>query len=146
MLLCLKCFKTYKQKTIKNNTCKIKGCQGEVVEIDELFIPVIAELNKKRYISKYCCSGHICDYPNSYIYFEDDIVLPSFPEGYMYDQDMYPQVNWSKYEITKTIRKEFDNGKSLNELSKDIYNNALSVLDWAEELPELDKDWEDTTI
>lgn len=139
MILCLECYKIYNQKTIKNNICKVKTCQGEVVEIDELFIPVIAELNKKGYKTKFCCSGHICDYPNSYIYFEDDIVLPSLPEGYMYDEDMYPHVDWSKWKIIRTIRKEFDKSKSLNELSKDIYQNALVVLEWAEGLPVLDK-------
>lgn len=139
MILCLECYKIYNQKTIKNNICKVKTCQGELVEIDELFISVIAELNKKGYKTKFCCSGHICDYPNSYIYFEDDIVLPSLPEGYMYDEVMYPHVDWSKWKIIRTIRKEFDKSKSLNELSKDIYQNALVVLEWAEGLPVLDK-------
>lgn len=57
----------------------------------------------------------------------------------MYDEDMYPHVDWSKWKITRTIRKEFDKSKSLNELSKDIYQNALVVLEWAEGLPVLDK-------
>lgn len=65
--------------------------------------------------------------------------MPSLPEGYMYDEDMYPHVDWSKWKITRTIRKEFDKSKSLNELSKDIYQNALVVLEWAEGLPVLDK-------
>lgn len=135
MLLCLKCYKIYNQKTIKNNICKIKTCQGEVVEIDELFIPSIIELNKKGYITKFCCSGHISNHPNSYIYFVDKTILPNLPEGYKYDHEIYPQVDWNKWEITKTIRKEFDIKKGLNELSKDICKNALNVLEWAEGLP-----------
>lgn len=136
MLLCLKCFKVYKQKTIKNNMCKIKDCHGDVVEIDELFIPVIAELNRKGYKTNFCCSGHISEYSSSYIYFKDEVVLPSLPKGYLYDQDMYPHVDWNRWQVKNTIRKQFDEKKSLNELSKDIYYNAIEVLKWAEELPD----------
>jgi len=138
MLLCLKCFKVYMQKTIKNNQCKLKECNGEVVEIDELFIPVIAELNRKSYETLFCCSGHVGEYkPNSYIYFKDDVKLPNLPEGYLYDKDMYPDVDWKKYQVKNTIRKEFNNKKSLVELSKDIFENAVSVLKWAEGLENL---------
>jgi len=141
MLLCLKCYKTYNQKTIKKNTCKIKSCHGEVVEIDELFIPVIAELNRKGYDTLFCCSGHIKDDSNSYIYFYDDVVLPSLPDGYLYDQDMYPHVDWNKYEVKNTIRKKFDDkNKSINELGRDIYNNVLMVMDWVDGLEDLNSD------
>lgn len=135
MLLCLKCLKVYNQKTIKNDMCKAKDCHGDVVEIDELFIPVIAELNKKGYKTNYCCSGHIGEISNSYIYFIDEIVLPYLPNGYLYDQDMYPHVDWSKWKTKNTIRKQFDINKNLNELSKEIYRNAIEVLEWAERLP-----------
>ena len=138
MLLCLKCNKTYNQRTIKNNLCKVKECHGEVIEVDELFIPVITELNNKGYKTRYCCSGHLVENPSSYIYFEDDATLPYLPKGYLYDQDMYPHVDWNKWEIRNTIRRNFDNTARLNELSKSIFENAVSVLDWAEGLPELD--------
>lgn len=147
MLLCLNCFKVYNQKTIKNNMCKVKNCFGNVVEIDELFIPVIIELNKKGYKTKYCCSGHYTkNSPDSYISFEDYVVLPSLPKGYGYDQDIYPHVDWDKWGISKrtTIRRLFriviDKNKGFNELSKDIFNNAITVLKWAEGLPELNKE------
>jgi hypothetical protein len=138
MLLCLKCSKVYNQKTIKNNQCKVKECFGEVVEIDELFIPVIAELNRKSYKTLYCCSGHAGEHnPNSYIYFDDNVTLSYLPEGYLYDQDMYPNVDWNKWKIKNTIRKLFDSKKNMNELSKDIFKNAINVLKWAEGLEDL---------
>lgn len=139
MLLCLECYKIYNQKTIKNNMCKIKGCDGDVVEVDELFAPVIAELNRKGYRTKFCCSGHYTeDYPNTYINFEEGIKLPSLPEGYKYDKEIYPDVNWEKWKMEKyvTIRNVFDKGKSVVELSLDIFNSAVSVLEWAEGLEE----------
>jgi hypothetical protein len=37
----------------------------------------------------------------------------------------------------KTIRKIFDKDKSINELSKDIFSNAISVLEWAEGLEDI---------
>lgn len=143
MLLCLNCYKVYNQKTIKNNICKVKNCHGDIVEIDELFTPVIAELNRKGYKTRYCCSGHYAESsPDSYIYFEDGIQLPSLPEGYRYDQDIYPEVDWDKWNMSerKTIRRLFDKDNGIGGLSKDIFNNAVSVLKWAEGLPELNKE------
>jgi hypothetical protein len=142
MLLCLKCFRIYNQKTIKNNQCKTKSCQGNVVEVDELFIPVIAELNRKGYITKYCCSGHASQTSNdsnSYIYFEDNFKLPNLPEGYMYDKDIYPDVDWDKWTVHNTIRKIFNYTTTLNKLSKDIFTNAIAVLKWAEQLLDIRK-------
>lgn len=139
MLMCLDCFKVYNQKTIKNNICKQKDCHGDIVEIDELFVPIVVELNKKGYITKYCCGGHYtAKYPNSYIYFEDNVKLPNLPEGYKYDEDLYPNVDWDKINITQrtTIRILFNKDKEFGELSRDIFNNAIQVLGWVEDLDE----------
>ena len=134
MLLCLNCYKIYNQKTIKNNMCKIKECYGDVVEIDELFVPVIAELNRKGYRTRYCCSGHYTkDSIITYIMFEDFIEFLYLPEGYNYD------VSWTMRNGNTDIEKYIDKNKSFNELSKDIFNNAVSVLEWAEGLKELNE-------
>jgi len=145
MLLCLNCYKVYNQKTIKNNMCKVKECYGDVVEVDELFVPVIAELNRKGYRTIACCSSHFDsgshNAQSSYIYFDDEYLFSNLPKGYMYDQDMYPLVDWEGHGHDKrnTIRIQFnkDKNKSFSELSKDIFNNAISVLVWAEGLEEL---------
>ena len=143
MLLCLNCYKVYNQKTIKNNICKVKECYGDVVEVDELFIPVIAELNRKGYRTIACCSGHYADeYSSSYIFFAEDYVFPSLPKSYMYDQDLNPwaYLNTNGQQSKRnTIRCDFyeNKNKSIGELSKDIFNNAISVLEWAEGLEEL---------
>ena len=143
MLLCLDCFRVYNQKTIKNNMCKVKNCYGYVVEIDELFVSVIAELNRKGYGTIACCSSHFDSNSHnaysSYIYFDDEYNFPNLPNGYMYDQDLYPWVDWVGHGRHKktTIRIQFDKNKSLNEMSKDIINNAVNVLEWAEGLESL---------
>ena len=38
--------------------------------------------------------------------------------------------------IPKNVLKYLDKNKNFNELSKDIFNNAVSVLEWAEGLDE----------
>lgn len=154
MLLCLKCYKVYNQKTIKYDTCKVKNCNGNVVEIDELFVPVIAELYRKGYRTRACCSSHYdsrsSNAYSSYIYFVNEYIFPNLPEGYMYDQDLYPWVDWvgNGHDKRNTIRINFnkDKNKSLGELSKDVFNNALNVLEWAEKLPEYKKRLEEINI
>jgi hypothetical protein len=151
MLLCLNCFKVYNQKTIKNNMCKVKNCYGDIVEIDELFVPVIIELNKKGYNTVACCSSHFDSNSHnaysSYIYFDDEYKFSSLPDGYMYDQDLYPWVDWKEngYDKRNTIRIEFNKNKDINfnELSKSIINNAVSVLEWAEGLDEIKNELEE---
>jgi len=139
MLLCLNCYKIYNQKTIKNNMCKVKECCGDVVEVDELFVPIIAELNRKGYFTQYCCSGHVAGNGgfHSYIYFEDYTHLPSLPDGYKHDQDMYPHIKFEDGKVS--ILRYFDEKLNLTELSKQLYKNSISVLEWVEGLPDLNE-------
>jgi len=132
MYLCLKCYQVYGDnikfdKKLDWNFCPKSNCNGNTIEIDELFIPIIIELNKKGYKTTYSCSGHIYDsHINSYIGFEGDIKLNSLPNGYVYD----------KIGIS-CIRKVFDSKKDMIELSKDIYQNAINVLEWVDGLEKL---------
>ena len=144
MLLCLNCYKVYNQKTIKNNMCKVKECYGDVAEIDELFVPMIAELNRKGYRTRYCCSGHYVDeYSSIFLFFAEDYVFSSLPKCYMYDQDLNPwaylNTNGQQSKSKRnSIRCDFycNKNKIFNELTKDIFNNAINVLEWAEGLEE----------
>jgi hypothetical protein len=136
--VCLDCFEIYKEESLQSDKvnnfqyCPKHSCIGEVVEIDELMLPVIIELNKKNYYTKYCCAGHYYDRsPNSYIFFEDCVKLPSLPEGYEYDKDN-----------SNTIRNYFS--QYINN-DQEIYNednyfeiineNANTLLRWAKSLP-----------
>ena len=125
MLLCLECYKVYNQKTIKNNMCKVKDCYGDVVEVDELFVPVIAELNRKGYRTRYCCSSHYTnDSIQSYIMFEDFIEFPSLPKGYNYD------VSWTERNGNTHIESYLDKNKSFNELNPWYSENYSSTLSY----------------
>jgi hypothetical protein len=67
--LCLKCFEEY---TGKANRCPRRYCGGELVEIDELMMPLIIWFNKHGMKTKFCCSGHANKkYTDSYIMFEN---------------------------------------------------------------------------
>ena len=72
----------------------VEYCNSEhLIECDELMIPIIMKLNKKGYVTKYCCSGHIspvCCGSNNvglandscYIVFDETVELDSIPEGF----------------------------------------------------------------
>jgi hypothetical protein len=135
-LMCEDCFSQYNIKRRSGLCCK--ECSGELVEIDENFIEAIILLNKKRYYTDFCCSGH----PNSkdchdaYISFKNDIILPYLPNGYMYDKDRYFYIDFSKFDIDHfAIRIEFGE-TDLIKLQKEILESAINVLDWAISLPD----------
>ena len=71
--------------------------------------------------------------------FEDFIEFLYLPEGYNYD------VSWTMRNGNTDIEKYIDKNKSFNELSKDIFNNAVSVLEWAEGLEEY-KEQEESNV
>ena len=139
----------------KDNDCEVvfdselksqnKNCEGILFETDELFAPIISILNKKGYKTKFCCSGHIkpesdiiyCptytkihkNYDiDSYIVFEEDIKLPSIPDGYKYDEKTDGDL------LPNCIRKTFDNHKKVDTILSEIINNTAVVLNWAKNL------------
>jgi hypothetical protein len=138
--VCLNCWQVYdnsieKLKTTINSMhelqeiifCPKTECSvGEVVSIDELYLPIIKLLNEKGYSTKYCCSGHVYNkIPDTYIVFKEDITdLPSIPEG-------------SKVEIEDSIKIYYSYPEGLNEI--DLYSYILDyaskVMKWAIELP-----------
>ena len=54
-------FKLSEEYLKNNGECPKVGCWGELVEIDELMLPIIRILNRKGYETQYCCSGHVND-------------------------------------------------------------------------------------
>jgi len=156
MQMCEKCFRIYKLSSfIKTGeiwepiiearlNCINKNCDGILFEVDELFAPIMLILNKKGYKTKYCCSGHIkpdeeityCKkyqkhYKNleihSYICFNSDVIIPNIPKGYRYDKK-------SSVEDSVTIRRKFNSKKTPTTLLREIMENTLNVLEWAEKL------------
>ena len=89
---------------------------GQKVEIDPLFEPIIKTLNKKGYLTTNCCSGHI-DNLYSYIMFHPEVDLLNYPPYYAYS---YPNI------ISRYFKK--------NSIEDDLIKNAQDVLKWAKKL------------
>ena len=129
MYLCLNCFEVYSNEYRYDrrdyNFCPKLGCDGEVVEIDELMVPVIKTLNEKGYCTEYCCSGHYGDgYTNTYIKFSEWVELPEeLPEGFVYE------------ERGNVIRKNYIDNLHPNEKYIEILNATKDLIEWADNLP-----------
>lgn len=54
--MCMGCGEVYSWDM---EVCPKASCEGDVVWIDELMIPIIKLLREKGYITEYCCSGHV---------------------------------------------------------------------------------------
>ena len=130
MYLCLNCFEVYSNEYRYDrrdyNFCPKLGCDGEVVEIDELMIPVIKTLNEKGYCTEYCCSGHYGDgYTNTYIKFSEWVELPEeLPDGFVYE------------ERGNVIRKNYVDNLHPNEKYIEILNTTKDLIEWADNLPD----------
>ena len=130
MYLCLNCFEVYSNEYRYDrrdyNFCPKLGCDGEVVEIDELMIPVIKTLNEKGYCTEYCCSGHYGDgYTNTYIKFSEWVELPEeLPDGFVYEEQ------------GNVIRKNYVDNLHPNEKYIEILNTTKDLIEWADNLPD----------
>ena len=130
MYLCLNCFEVYSNEyrydRRDDNFCPKLGCDGEVVEIDELMIPVIKTLNEKGYCTEYCCSGHYGDgYTNTYIKFSEWVELPEeLPDGFVYE------------ERGNVIRKNYVDNLHPNQKYIEILNTTKDLIEWADNLPD----------
>ena len=130
MYLCLNCFEVYSNEYRYDrrdyNFCPKLGCDGEVVEIDELMIPVIKTLNEKGYCTEYCCSGHYGDgYTNTYIKFSEWVELPEeLPNGFVYE------------ERGNVIRKNYVDNLHPNQKYIEILNTTKDLIEWADNLPD----------
>lgn len=128
--LCLNCYEIYDSNLVPSSQecdyafCPKYSCIGEVVEIDELLLPIIVKLNQKGYYTRYCCSGHYYDNcPNCYIMFDEDVLLPNVPKGFILEED-------------NTIRRTYKN--SGENIFLETLNTIKVLLKWANGLPNVD--------
>ena len=66
MYVCNKCYGVFEKIVVEKNyeyfdtyTCPNQACSGRCVEIDDLLIHVIIHLWKNRWLTNFCCSGHL---------------------------------------------------------------------------------------
>lgn len=139
--MCMGCGEIYDWNT---EICPKAGCEGDVVWIDELMIPIIKILRKKGYITSYCCSGHIySNICNAYVVFED----------FMSDVLDDNEIDYIKEHLPKSWVLNINNGITISfqhmihaccdegyELEKweDIVVANMELLKFVKELPELE--------
>lgn len=136
--MCMGCGEIYDYNM---EMCPKAGCEGDVVEIDELMLPIIRTLRHKGYITSYCCSGHIYeDIAQAYVCLAD--VVSEVLETNELDQirDSLPKM-WSM-EIDNFNRICFRhiNVHAYTDFKKyeDIMNANLEFMRFVQQLPELE--------
>lgn len=145
--LCLKCFNTYSDFvgngrdifSIKYDdnkewiSCPNTKCVGQIIEVDELMLPIIKILNQKGYYTKFCCSGHSYnEVSQCYIMFEKDIELSNAPNGYFFEK-FTSGIN----KDCIIIEKIFEGSEY--KIFKDINKNANQLLMWVKKLKNINK-------
>lgn len=130
--------------------CPHAHCLNELVEIDDGIAAIVVALNKKGYITKNSCSGHIYESsPYLSIGMCDDLPIareiekrvPNLPEGFMYETS--PECN--KVFITKRwdIKRDRNYEENL-ELKMDMQKSSIELGMWVKKLPDISKELEKT--
>jgi|GEM_PF-1244604 len=163
VLVCTQCYEIYSGSLIdklnpygKNGKddgrywCPKTSCIGVVVAVDEMYAPIIIELNKKGYNTTNCCSGHSYDScPSAYISFDRYIKFDSLPDGWSAGKDDF----WE--EKHTRIGKDFCQGYYIDnvynsvpqmQIHKAILTDVINVLAWVEELPPLTENYKQVII
>ncbi len=116
------------------------------VEIDELIAPTVQVLNRKGYITKYCCSGHPFEKwveskglsngtrpIRSYICFENGITLPRLPHGFSVSEVLERRFNTTV--IEKTYFPDDDGKDHFYNIARQILVAMTDLYKWALDLP-----------
>ncbi len=104
-------------------------CGVYKIEIDDDIVEAISTLNKKGYITDYCCSGHI-DSPIIYIKFSQRINLDIIP---------YTIGRFWKY-VPSTKVLSYTCRGDINNLKNELLEKQAELKKWVDSLPILDKD------
>lgn len=139
MYLCLDCFEVY---TVPFEYCPKASCYGQVVEIDELILPVIIEFNKKGYTTEFCCSGHMHS-PYPYVKFDTETFNDISEEQLEIFMELMP-TSWKIFEdiFGYDIRYHGENGWTAEgKTDVETYMNILfaniNLYKFALDLPDL---------
>jgi hypothetical protein len=119
------------KKDIENYiNCPKVNCVGILLEIDELIAPTIILLNKKGFITKYCCSGHWYeDLLQIYISFDKDIkISKSPPEGFELKDNVLSYTNTDKLKMMKKYNLIIKMNKILYKWAKELQSEKQSII------------------
>lgn len=124
-------------------TQKISYDNMKLVEIDELLIPTIFLLNRKGYITEFCCSGHIDEPYGGYVAFKEPI-FQNIPTKEVFEKAKSNYI-WLKIDDKSDFKNRIIRAKDpRSDYNKKVsYNDALiaingfcgEMFDFATKLP-----------
>lgn len=146
--ICLSCYNEFYKDGLNlsqsdgyNYKCPLTSCGDlNVVEIDDMILPIIKILNEKGYITEYCCSGHSYeDNTNTYIAFNIETIPKVLPKGFILEgEQYYKDNNWT---FLGDINNMICMRKWYKDIPKSKLHNAilqthLDLMEWVEGLEE----------
>ena len=109
--------------------CPISSCCGSIFQCDEEMLVPISILNRKGYITQFCCSGHIyTNYGGGYISFYEEC----FPNG-------EPPKGWYKDNGKSPVIRYDLNGHDPIKRLRERHRRIDALVKWCEELEEVEE-------
>ena len=115
-------------------------------EIDELIALPVQALNRKGYITKFCCAGHRFEWfennmrriqtNETHIMFKEGISLPSLPSGWIIDKSSFALKNFPD---NLKIAREFGIMSGTFKFLRVVLESMEQLYEWALNLPDFNK-------
>lgn len=136
--ICLGCFEIYNDFLLNKDVlfCPKVDCGCEVVEIDDLMVPIVIALNSKGYYTKFCCSGHLYNNGNPYVYFNEFCEKEDFPKFFEELPEPWYIDKTSDWVIRCNIPQNFDYNVQKQSF---ICDANIKLLDFAYSLEDLEE-------
>ena len=134
--LCNVCGTVFDGRMIKENEylytseCPISSCCGDIFQCDEEMLVPISILNRKGYITDFCCSGHIYNTNSGGGYI-------SFFEGC--SPDCEPPKGWYKDNSVRPVIRYDLKGHDYIKRLKERHRKIDALVKWCEELEEAEE-------
>jgi hypothetical protein len=152
--VCLSCYEEYEKDGL--NLERSSGYQYKcpkvtcgdlsVAEVDDLIMPIIIELNKKGYMTEFCCSNHGHCYDmgstsNTYIAFQEDYVPNVIPKGFVLEDDDYYMDKYKQHRTGEMVcmRKTYKSEKSSIKLHMEILKTMIELGKWVNKLEDINE-------
>lgn len=96
-----------------------------------MMAPLIVDLNKKGYLTEYCCQSHLCN-RHQYILFKPGVYIPmdNIPNGYCVSISTSPNNNTFRIKINCALKNDNDMRYMIQ-----LFNNLSSLYEWVKSLP-----------
>lgn len=120
MKLCTSCWK---------DKCECE--RGEYVEIDDEMVDIIVELNRKGYVTRNCCAGHMEYFDgipqpmNTYVQFHTVYPMPELPKEFILEKQ--ETEDGIVTGIMRSVELEFDKDNGYFFLDKEHKYNQMEL-------------------